>query len=37
MYIAVTKHKNNFLNTIACDFKLLEEKCLGYKTENKLI
>ncbi len=30
MYIAVTKHKNNFLKTIACDFKLLEEKCLKY-------
>ena len=26
MYIAVTKHKNNFLKTIACNFKLLEEK-----------
>lgn len=33
MYIAVTKHKNNFLKTIACDFKLLEEKCLGYKKD----
>lgn len=31
MYIAVTKHKNNFLKTIACNFKLLEEKCLKYK------
>lgn len=31
MYIAVTKHKNNFLKTIACNFKLLEEKCLEYK------
>ncbi len=31
MYIAVTKHKNNFLKTIACDFKMLEEKCLEYK------
>ncbi len=31
MYIAVTKHKNNFLKTIACDFKLLEEKSLGFK------
>ena len=30
MYTAVTKHKNNFLKTIACDFKLLEEKCLEY-------
>ena len=28
MYIAVTKHKNNFLKTIAYNFKLLEEKCL---------
>lgn len=33
MYIAVTKHKNNFLKTIACNFKLLEEKCLAYNTE----
>ena len=32
MYIAVTKHKNNFLKTIACDFKLLEERCLEYNT-----
>lgn len=31
MYIAVTKHKNNFLKTIACDFKLLEEKSLNYE------
>ena len=31
MYIAVTKHKNNFLKTIACDFKLLEEKSLDFK------
>ena len=31
MYIAVTKHKNNFLKTIACDFKLLEKKSLKYK------
>lgn len=30
MYIAVTKHKNNFFKSIACDFKLLEEKCLEY-------
>ena len=30
MYTAVTKHKNNFLKTIACDFKLLENKCLEY-------
>ena len=30
MYIAVTKHKNNFLRTIACDFRLLEEKCIEY-------
>ncbi len=34
MYIAVTKHKNNFLKTIACNFKILEEKCLDYKAEN---
>lgn len=33
MYIAVTKHKNNFLKTIACNFKLLEEKCLEYKKD----
>lgn len=31
MYIAVTKHKNNYLKTISCDFKVLEEKCLKYK------
>ena len=31
MYMAVTKHKNNFLRTIACNFKLLEEKSLKYK------
>ena len=31
MYIAVTKHKNNFLKTIACDFKKLEEKSLKYQ------
>lgn len=31
MYRVVTKHKNNFLKTIACDFKLLEEKSLKYK------
>lgn len=31
MYLAVTKHKNNFLKTIACNFKLLEEKSLYYK------
>lgn len=30
MYIAVTKHKNNFLKSIACDFKLLEQKSLEY-------
>lgn len=34
MYIAVTKHKNNFLKTIACNFKLLEEKCLEYRLES---
>lgn len=33
MYIAVTKHKNNFLKTISCDFKLLEEKCIKYEFE----
>ncbi len=31
MYYAVTKHKNNFFRTIACNFELLEEKCLEYK------
>lgn len=31
MYVAVAKHKNNFLKTIACDFKLLEKKSLDYK------
>ena len=25
------KHKNNFLKTIACDFKLLEEKSLRFE------
>lgn len=30
MYIAVTEHKNNFLKTIACDFELLEQKCMEY-------
>ena len=30
MYISVTKHKNNFLKTIACNFELLEQKCLEY-------
>lgn len=39
MYIAVVKHKNNFLKTIACNFKLLEKKCLEYKIHlsNQLI
>ena len=32
MYESVTK-KNNFLKTIACDFKLLEEKSIKYKEE----
>ena len=31
MYKAVTNNKHNFLKTIACDFKLLEEKSLKYK------
>ncbi len=35
MYIAVTKHKNNFLKTIACNFKLLEEKSTEYKKLNR--
>lgn len=34
MYIAVTRHKNNFLKTIACNFKLLEEKSLEYKDKD---
>ena len=33
MYIGVTKHKNNFLKTISCNFKLLEEKYLEYKSK----
>ena len=33
MYIAVTKHKKNFLKTIACNFKLLEEKSIKYKSK----
>ena len=33
MYIAVTKHKKNFLKTIACNFKLLEEKSIKYQDE----
>lgn len=32
MYTAVTKHKNNFLKTIACNFNLLEEKSIEYNT-----
>ncbi len=36
MYIIVTRHKNNFLKTISCDFKLLEEKCIKYKSESKV-
>jgi protein AbiQ len=35
MYIAVTKNKENFLKTIACNFKLLEEKCREYKNGNR--
>lgn len=31
MYIAVTKHSNNFLKTISCNFSLLEEESLRYK------
>ena len=30
MYIAVTKNSKNFLKTIACNFKLLEEKMKEY-------
>ena len=33
MYVAVTKHKNNFLKTIACNFKLLEEKSIKYNKQ----
>ena len=31
MYKVVTQHKENFLKTISCNFKLLEEKCIEYK------
>ena len=34
MYIAVTKHKNNFLKTIACNFRLLEEKSIDNKKKS---
>jgi len=30
MYKYITNNKNNFLKTISCDFKLLEEKCKLY-------
>ena len=30
MYVAVTKHKVNFLKTVSCNFKLLEEKSIEY-------
>ena len=30
MYTLITNTKNNFLKTISCNFKLLEEKCLEY-------
>ena len=30
MYVAVTKHTNNFFKTIACNFTLLEEKSVEY-------
>ena len=33
MYVAVTKHKNNFLKTIACNFKLLEERSIEYNKQ----
>ena len=33
MYVAVTKHKNNFLKTIVCNFKLLEEKSIEYNKQ----
>ncbi len=32
MYVAVTKHKRNFLKTISCNFKLLEKQSIN---ENK--
>ena len=31
MYKAVTQNKQNFFKKIACNFRLLEEKCLTYK------
>ena len=30
LYLAVTKDKPNFLKTISCNFKLLEEKASSY-------
>ncbi len=34
MYETITKSKNSFLKSIACDFKLLEDKSLKYKKLN---
>lgn len=36
MYIAVTKHKRNFLKTIACNFKLLEMQSEKYKSDKNI-
>ena len=36
MYIAVTKHKRNFLKTIACNFKLLEMQSEKYTSDKNL-
>lgn len=35
MYKVVINNKNNFLKTIACNFKLLEEKSLKYKNKSR--
>lgn len=34
IYIAVTKHKNNFLKTISCNFKLLEKNVQNIRNKN---
>lgn len=36
MYKEVTKHKNTFFKSIACNFKLLEEKSLEYMENNTI-
>lgn len=33
MYDLVVNKNNEFFKKISCDFKLLEEKCLNYKTK----